>query len=480
MSPDRPETPLGPSMARFVATHLGLSFPPEREAELLRGLQGAARNAGFDSAARYSEWLLSHAPLPATLHQLAAHLTVGETYFYREEQALRALSQHILPRLIAARRGNAQHLRLWSAACSTGEEAYSLAIMLRELLPDWDDWRLTLLATDINPYSLEKAAAGVFGEWSFRTLPPDLRARYFTPTQDRRFAISETIKRRVTFAQANLAADTAPEFPSEASAMDVVLCRNLLIYFTAEQGKKLVARLHSALAPGGCLAVSPSEFSQYLFSRFDTLDFPGTMLYRRPVGNERPAGKPRIRKPASGVVLPATPPAPTQAVQPAVAPPARRVVATLETPAPLTREDYATRARSLANLGRLSDALGPCEEWIKADKVDPAAHYLHATVLMELGDRDGARRSLRRCIYLQPDFALAHFALGNLARGGGQHDESQRHYRNAQRLLEAQPQDAALPESEGLTAGRVAAIVRSLLQPDHPEITPAGNKHAVH
>ena len=110
--------------------------------------------------------------------------------------------------------------------------------------------------------------------------------------------------------------------------------------------------------------------------------------------------------------------------------------------------------------------------------MEPAAHYLYATVLQDLGDQDGARRSLQRCIYLQPDFALAYFALGNLARGAGQQAESQRHYRNAQRLLDAEPADAPLRESEGLTAGRMAAIVRSLLEPDDSGTAAPGSSRA--
>lgn len=476
MRTDVTEDSLGSVMARFVANHIGLHFPPERETDLLRGLRNAARNAGLGNAIDYSRRLLSASPQPADLHHLAAHLTIGETYFFREEQALRALSQHVLPKLIAARRGKVQRLRLWSAACSTGEEAYSLAILLQELLPDWNEWELTILATDINPQSLEKASAGVYGEWSFRALPAELRRRYFTPTADRRSAISESIRRRVNFVEANLAADSAPEFPADATGMDVILCRNVLIYFTAEQGRKLVAKLHAALAPGGCLVVSPSEFSQHLFADFMPLNFPGTLLYRKPLPEERIAELPVPR--ASPISFTPARPKPSPAQEPrhpAVTPAVRRTAAPTAPASP--SPDHGAMARTFANQGKLGDALASCERWIEADKVNPAAHYLHATVLHELDNNDGARRALQRCIYLQPDFALAHFALGNLARGSGQEADSQRHYRNANRLLEAQPPDAPLPESEGLTAGRVAAIVRSLLAP--AEAAASGNAHAL-
>lgn len=159
-------------LSEFIAQNTGLHFPPERRSDLQRGFTAAAAEFGFADSARCADWLLSTPLTRPQLHTLASHLTVGETYFFRDRKTFDALAQHILPELLRRRRGREQRLRLWSAACSTGEEPYSLAILLQQLLPDWRDWHITILATDINPRSLQKAAAGVYGEWSFASRLP--------------------------------------------------------------------------------------------------------------------------------------------------------------------------------------------------------------------------------------------------------------------------------------------------------------------
>lgn len=126
-------------------------------------------------------------------------------------------------------------------------------------------------------------------------------------------------------------------------------------------------------------------------------------------------------------------------------------------------EAFSLLARALANQGRLADALAWCERWVVADKLDAASHYLRAVILHELGDTEPARRALQRALYLEPKLVLAHFALGNLALNAGQRSEAEKHFRNALRLLAARAQGDVLPESDGLTAGRLTEIVTSMI-----------------
>src|ERR1700677_3592051 len=167
-------------VSEFIAQHTGLDFRDERRLDLQRGLAAAATEFGLADAAGCAEWLLSASLTRPQFHVFASHLTIGETYFFREKKAFDALAEHVLPELIRRRRGRNQRLRLWSAACSTGEEPYSLAILVRQLLPDWRDWSVTILATDINERSLQRAAAGIYGEWSFRESAAGVKERYFT------------------------------------------------------------------------------------------------------------------------------------------------------------------------------------------------------------------------------------------------------------------------------------------------------------
>ncbi len=465
----------------FIAEHTGLDFPRERRSDLQRGLAAAATEFGFADAAGCAEWLLSTSLTRPQLHVVASHLTIGETYFFREKKAFAALGEHVLPELIRRRRGREQRLRLWSAACSTGEEAYSIAILVRQLLPDWQDWTVTILATDINERFLQRAAAGIFGEWSFRESAPGFKERYFTATPNGRFAIAPEIRNCVSFAHLNLAQDCWPSPTADARGMDIILCRNLLIYFTASHASKLAENLHGALAPEGWLVVSPSECSQTLFSSFAAVNFPGTILYRKCKTEDR---GPSIWLPASDAVAEcaaargapqgSTLYAPDRDSEAAGTPPTPSAAALAQT-LPVSSQPaqkpgaISLETRALADQGRHADALASSEHWIASDKTDSAAHYVHAMILQEMGERHAARDSLHRAVYLQPDFALAHFALGNLARAEAHTAQADKHFANALRLLRSRPPDALLPESDGMSAGRLVEIITSLLaQPDRP------------
>jgi len=471
-------------VSEVIAQHTGLDFPGERRSDLQRGLAAAATEFGLADAASCAEWLLSASLTRPQLHVIASHLTIGETYFFRERKAFDALAEHVLPELIRRRRGRDQRLRLWSAACSTGEEPYSLAILVRQLLPDWQDWTVTILATDINERFLQRATAGIYGEWSFRESAAGFKERYFTATSNGRFAIAPEIRNCVSFAHLNLAEGSLLSPTADVHSMDIIFCRNVLIYFTASHARKLAENLHRELAEGGWLVVSPSECSQTLFSRFAAVNFPGTILYRKCKAEERgppiwlpPSDAAPERVAAVDAPQPSTSYAPDRDSETAVtSPPPSAAVVMQTSPASSQSaqlEAISLQTRVLANQGQHADALASSEQWIASDKIDSAAHYVHAMILQEMGERQAARDSLHRAVYLQPDFALAHFALGNLARAEARTAQANKYFANALHLLRSWPPDALLPESDGMSAGRLVEIISTLLaQPDRPVSPP--------
>lgn len=479
------DTAWGP-LSEFIAATLGLHFPRERWGDLQRGLTGAAEEFGFEDVAACAGWLMSAPVTKAQLQVLASHLTIGETYFFREKKTFEVLASHVLPELIRARRGHEQRLRLWSAACCSGEEAYSLAILLHQALPNLAGWHVTILGTDINPHFLRKAAAGSYGEWSFRDVPDGFRERYFHRAAGGRHVIRPEIKALVRFEHLNLAEDVYPSLATDTNAMDLILCRNVLMYFTPAQQRKIAGRLHHALIDGGWLGVSPSEASQALFSQCITRNFPGVILYQRRDATVResetlmppPPDDAALWAPAP--LQPWTPPAAT-ALPPERSPApyamalslyeegrygeaadALLALATARMPEPRV---FSLLARALANQGRLADARVWCDRWIAAAKVDPTGHYLRAMVLLEIGEPDEARRSLQRALYVNPDFVLAHFALGTLARSRGVDHEADRHFANALPLLARLQPDEPLPESDGLTAARLIDTITAMAAP---------------
>lgn len=485
-------------LSEFISERMGLHFPRARWDELQRGLTGAAQEFGFEDAAACADWLLSGPPSKEQLQVLASHLTIGETYFFRDPQTFQALAGTILPDLIRARRGGEQRLRIWSAACCSGEEPYSLAILLHQVLPDLSEWQVTITATDINARFLHKAAVGTYGAWSFRDAPDGFQERYFRRTGEGRFAIIPEIKRMVTFAHLNLAEDVYPSLATNTNAMDLVFCRNVLMYFAPLQVRKVVQNLHRALVEGGWLVVSPSEASHALFHPFVAVNHPGAIFYRKDgaicgqLWTPGPLAEIVAQPPVIEALLPRMPQAPAvlpTALVPAppVDEPAREtpsglramaetlygqgryaeaaaILVALSSGRALEPSALSLLARALANQGDLAGALGWCDRWIAADKLDPAGHYLRAVVLLERGDREQARHSLQRTVYLDPGFVLSHFALGALARSRGRVEEADRHFANALHLLRRHPSDEILPHSDGLTAGRLSETITAMTE----------------
>jgi len=491
-------------LSEFVAAQMGLYFPKERLRDLERGALSAAREFGFGDARSCVEWLVSS---PLTRNQveiLASHLTVGETYFFREKRSFEILEEHILPGLISSRRGSEKRLRIWSAGCATGEESYSIAILLSRVIPDLKDWSITILATDINPRFLKKAEEGAYSGWSFRDTTPWLKDGYFKRVEAGCFEILPHIKKMVTFSYLNLAEDIYPSLLNDTNAMDVIFCRNVLMYFSPDRAKKVIGNLGRSLLDGGWLIVSPTEASHVLYPQFESVNFPSAILYRklrigekgngrewetekfvnRRIGESENRGlvshSPLLPLPdSSALPVPASQfaqEAEPETKEPQPTPYAKALElyeqgrygeASEEVIALLSGDQddvkaMALLARSYANQGKLAEALEWCEKAIVSDKLDSGLYYLRATILQEQGTIGEATKSLKQALYLDGDFALAHFALGNLALRQGKIEESGKHFENALLLLSAYGQEETLPESEGMTAGRLSEVIQSM------------------
>jgi chemotaxis protein methyltransferase CheR len=439
--------PLLGQLSDFVADRLGLSFPPDRWADLERGILSAAPELGFTATGQFIRQLLSSPLSRSQIEILASHLTVGETYFYRDSKAFEALEERILPELIRAREKSEKRLRIWSAGCCTGEEAYTIAIILGRVIPDPKNWNLNILATDINPRFLKKASKGLYGEWSFRGCPSWMREKYFTRMGDGLSQLRPEIMGMVHFAYVNLAEDTYPSLVNGTNAMDLIFCRNVLMYFTSDRMRRVVWNLHQSLVEGGWIFVSPSEASHVLFRKFILETETGTILYRKEAGRPEAAeASPKTEAPAWGAMPESTREIPL--------PPSQEPVV----------EPMALLARAYANQGKLAEAEEWCDKAVAADRLDPELHYLHAMILQEQGKGDEAVLSLKRALYLDQNFALAHFALGSLARMKGKQKDAVRHFKVALSILGAYTRDEIVPGSEGMTAARLREIVESTLE----------------
>jgi chemotaxis protein methyltransferase CheR len=467
-------------LRELLAEEMGLHFPPERYRSLESAMRLAARELGHPDVESCIHSIVASPLGRGEVEILASHLTVGETYFFRDKEALVALETELLPGLLRSRAQGERRLRIWSAGCCTGEEAYSIAIVLARAMPDLRHWNVSILASDINPRFLRKASAGVYGEWSFRNVPAAIRNTFFARTPEGRLQLVERIRSMVTFTYLNLAEDVYPAVENGTNAMDFIFCRNVLMYFEPGRSRAALEKLGRCLVPDGWLFVNPVEISRLAVPQLEAVKIAGAFAYRKKDASARPMPSfpaapfwPPIDEagaPSPANLGEAAKPAdhePTPYERAAISYALGRyaeVVERLESALarhPDDAEAMALLARAYANQGRLAEALAWCAKAVAADKLDARWHFLLATVLQEQGMAEQCEAALNRALYLDENCALAHFALGNLSRGQGRREESLRHFRNALSVLAAYRDDEVLPESEGLSAGRLAEIIGS-------------------
>lgn len=486
------------TLAELVATLSGLHFSEARLPELAAKAERAFAASEYTTWETYVGYLASPAGRPA-LERLVELLTVGETYFFRHRQYFDVLSADVLPALIA-RRQHTRQLRLWSAGCATGEEAYSLAVLVRQHLPDTSRWQVTILATDVNRAYLAHAEAGLYTDWSFRETDETFRATYFV-REGRRYRVRPEVRRMVRFAHLNLAVESYPSAASGTVDLDLILCRNVLMYLAPEVARHVLARLRAALQPGGWLVLGPSDPQPGPRDGFTAHVATDVVLYRRveaqpatilafPAIAQAPTGAGPPNATAAALSHPGwlpTTTAPALAQLTAGEPGApgnaddgrRGTVAgarpseTLPAPA-ADRADGASAAepewrqalraaRASADLGQLAAADEHCQRAIAAARAQPEPYYLLGTLCQTQGRDDAALAAFRRALYAERAFVPALVALAALHRRAGRLSRARQALQRAQRLLDDRAADEPVLVAEGLTVGRLRDALAHML-----------------
>jgi chemotaxis protein methyltransferase CheR len=482
------------SLNDFISSLMGLYFTESRMGDLERGICLAAKEFGFEDEAAFVSWLRGTPLKKEHIERLASHLTVGETYFFRDPSYIDALERQILPELIESRR-DSKRIRVWSAGCSTGEEAYTLAILFHRLVPEIESWNISILATDINARAIKKASEGVYTAWSFRETPGWLRDRYFRPAGEGTYRIDPAIQKMVSFGYLNLAEDIYPSLLNGTNGVDIIFCRNVIMYLSEAVTRTVVKGLHDSLVDDGWLLVSPAEAVRSMTGLFAPVNLGGAIFYRK-------SGAPREEQVQQLVFRPVAPLPPVQAAAgqlkedaaPAEPPEADSVAAAHSTPPgdflseaaglfgrglyneaasileSLSGEQRGEDgmlllARAYANMGRLEEAAKWCEGASAVDALNKTPYMLLATVRQEQARGEEAVKNLKKALYLDQDFVIAHFMLGKLLMSGeGADEQAMRHFRTAHKLLESKGDDELLPESDGMMAGRLREIIASMLK----------------
>jgi chemotaxis protein methyltransferase CheR len=260
----------------LVHEHCGIYFREDTRYLLERRLSPRLETLGLRSYAAYHRHLRFDPARAAELQLAIDLLTTNETYFYREPLQLHALAREILPQL-ARTRGAERSLRILSAGCSTGEEAYTLAVLVKDSRL-FDGWNVEVVGCDISTRCIDQARAGVYGEHAFRNPESETMRRWFH-LRGGKWAIDDSIKRMVRFGRENL---LDPRALAGVERLDVLVCRNVMIYFDLAARKQVLATFHRKLRDGGWLLLGHSESLINVTADFEIVHLTNDLVYRRP------------------------------------------------------------------------------------------------------------------------------------------------------------------------------------------------------
>ncbi|MFN2625519.1 MAG: CheR family methyltransferase [Mycobacteriales bacterium] len=456
----------------MLARQAGLVFDDSRRNSLQYSLGERLAAAKAHSVDDYLALL--DAPAGAVeMQALLNAVTIQETHFFRNPPQFRALRQHVLPELLRlAVASGSRKLRVWSAGCSTGEEPYSVAMLLRGLLPLIEGWDLKVVATDISTHALEAARRGRYSARALNLSAAEETARWFV-RDGADYVVRPEIRELVEFRHHNLVTDAPPFEPGETCQL--ILCRNVTIYFSRETTRELIVRLHGCLSDGGYLFLGHSETLWQVNEDFRLVTLGEAFVYRRdpprePGRDERRVVLPDRRTKDEG------PPAGTERRAPRAE---RRSTAweVLTKPRALpfqrpprepTRAEPATAPPSLAEVhdalaqGAYDDAAARAAEIMSAEPLRAEAYYLRGVALTNLGRDGDALDVLRKAVYIDPGSGFAHFVLAGVLGRLGDPDAAARTYRAAAESLSRAGTDHDASELGGRSVAELVALCRQL------------------
>ncbi|QCN97664.1 protein-glutamate O-methyltransferase CheR (plasmid) [Azospirillum argentinense] len=469
--------PVFPRIKAAVIGATGLAYYADKDAALAERINRRLSDKPTLGLAAYLAQLAAEGPTGPEYQALINELTVGETFFFRYAEQFEALCAVAIPECLRRNR-ESRLLRIWSAGCSIGPEAYTLEILLKRHFADQlRDWQVSIVGTDLNASFIETARRGVYGNWAVRGLDPAVLAECFDRQGDL-WAVKPRFREWTSFSVFNLVDGPLPNYPRGLGALDVVLCRNVMIYFDEPTRTRLLENLHEVLVPNGWLVVGHAETGQQVNSLFTPVPVPGATIYRKPRPGCAPAAAPMAAQPA---FIPLTPPEPPPAAEPK--PPAElksgepkpakkrstatdsaaRLRATTAKPTPAPLPAPQPPASSPAGNPAVADgdraaALDACIALAERNRLDPVVHFRLGLLEEELGVGDPIA-AFKRALYLDSDFALADYHLALAYWRRGKLAPAQRHFRNARATVAAHDATELVAEGGGLTVAELRSMI---------------------
>jgi len=474
----------------FVAGRGGLYFKDHDLRNLENAISARMKERGIHSLPGYYAYLTTSDEKENEFRELLNLITINHTYFFRNEPQFKAFSEKVLPEVIAQKLREASgeekpSLRIWSAGCATGEEAYSIAMVVNDLITDIESWDVHILATDASENALQGARKGLYRQNSSKHVDEEHIARYFTKESDK-YAVRDTIKNMVTFAYLNLMDE---EYPA---GFDVIFCRNVVIYFEFETTLKVMNKLFSSLTDDGYMFIGYSETLQFMQDRLHMVSWKDAIYYRKGLpGKPEKAAPPIPPKEEINIdeVLEEISRAEAEAnieAETKKAPPPEKIedmivqiikkihtkdydgaLALAEEAISADRkalDPYFLAAEIFINQGKTDEAKSKLTNVLKIDSLFAPAYYLYGCIYMEENDPENAKKNLKKALFIDKKFLLAHFYLAQVFKSEGRARDAIREYRNTLKLLSGESPGDIVAYSGGFNAATFMSVCRDNLE----------------
>lgn len=488
----------------FILAESGLNFEEGNSQALQAALSERLQKLGLKSYSAYYNFLKYNPEGVLELLEFFDLLTIGETHFFRNKPHFDALKGSILPEIIQKKMYSSdKSIRVWSAGCSRGDEAYSVAMVIMDILPDYKDWNISILGTDINRNALIQAKEAIYGRREVGNLPPEYLDGYFEK-RGGQFILSRDVKELARFEYHNLA--KGPFTLEGMQNLDIIFCRNVTIYFKLETTKEVIEKFYDCLINDGYLFIGHAETLWQITNKFKTVEFPQTFIYKKSLFPKEEALRPFIavpeinleelaffkeslrpeveflqeNKPQAqvGVSMPGRTERPIEEKEKLDLDYRKALklfsdkkydqsIALLDKIITQDKNQvraYFSKANILANQAKYKEAVSELDKIIEVDNLYVEAYYLLGVLLYNIGDVQGAEAQFRKVIYIDPDIVLAYFSLGNVYLYQKKFSKAFREFSNAVRLLEKRPPEADVKFCEDLTVGFLLRACKNILE----------------
>ncbi|HMM12630.1 MAG TPA: protein-glutamate O-methyltransferase CheR [Bacteroidales bacterium] len=457
------------SIADSIGRWLGIHIGPNQFKAMMRSMSQLADELGWGTDAAVWAARLNGNPEAQVLRALARYITIGETYFFREQPSVDFIRQIIVPEVRKNMAEGTIPYSIWSAACSSGEEPYSVVMLLLSEIPSLRPADVQVLATDVNPEALSKARSGIYRDWSFRATSAEVKEKYFKKVSNT-WVISDQVRDFVRFKPHNLIADPFPFAGNTSEGCNLVLCRNVFIYFDPHTIQSVADRFFNSLKAGGWLITSQVELNDDIFRSYIRIARCNGFFYRKPLSGDKNRQQSSRRfnvlptktmdistKSTAGISGSKKLAKPAESLQSRISDGNAEITQTEGRTAVAPVQEPDQKLTATTRTQQSTNNTIPPEPQIHAEDI-----FLQAMMAIDSHQPELASELMQKVLYLEPLHYEARFQYAHLLRKLQQPDESVRQYQLLIKQLEKMKAEQIV--FGGLSAEALTALCNLALE----------------